>query len=116
MSVGLAGVAGVLIAYNSESVSYLLFSTDIALALVALAYLAGIASIWGALLAGLIAAGGLVEHVLGVGAGKQGHSLLYGVALIIVTVLAPGGLTGTLAGLGRRGLSIRPRRAARSSP
>ena len=81
VAVGLAGVAGVLVAQNVETLSYRLFDIDLALALVALAYLGGVASISGAVIAGLLTAGGLVEHVLGVGSGKQGGSLAYGVAL-----------------------------------
>ena len=101
VSVALAGVAGVLIAYNTESVSYRLFETDIALALLALAYLGGIASIVGALIAGLLASGGLFERVVGIGAGKQGHSRVYGLALIAVTLFSPGGIAGAFGPLRR---------------
>jgi branched-chain amino acid transport system permease protein len=94
ISVGLAGVAGVLIAQNSQSLSYRLFDTDIALALVALAYLGGVASIWGAIVAGLLAAGGILEQLFGIGIGAAGDTQLYGVALILVCMFAPGGLAG----------------------
>jgi ABC-type branched-subunit amino acid transport system permease subunit len=94
VAVGLAGVAGVLIAHNAETVSYRLFDTDLVLALVALAYLGGVASIGGAIVAGLLAAGGLVEQLLEIGSGKQGNSLVYGIPLVLVCVLAPGGLAG----------------------
>jgi ABC-type branched-subunit amino acid transport system permease subunit len=99
VAVGLAGVAGVLVAQNVETLSYRLFDIDLALALVALAYLGGVASISGAVVAGLLTAGGLVEHFLGVGSGKQGGSLVYGVALVLVCVVAPGGLAGIADGL-----------------
>ena len=102
MAVGLAGVAGVLIAQNVETLSYRLFDIDLALALVALAYLGGVASISGAVVAGLLTAGGLVEHFLGVGSGKQGGSLVYGVALVLVCVVAPGGLAGIADGVRKR--------------
>ena len=54
VAVGLAGVAGVLVAQNVETLSYRLFDIDLALALVALAYLGGVASISGAVVAGLL--------------------------------------------------------------
>ncbi len=102
VSVGLAGAAGVLIAYNSETVSYRLFDPEIALALVALVYLAGVASIPGALVAGVLAAGGLLEFVFDIGAGKGGHSIWYGVALIVVAVKLPAGLAGAFGDTWRR--------------
>ena len=106
VSVALAGVAGVLIGYSTESVSYQSFEIDAALALLALAYLGGIASLAGALIAGLLASGGVVEHLSGFGAGRQGRSLLYGLALIVVTRFSPGGIAGTLAMLRARLPSI----------
>ncbi len=106
VAVGLAGVAGVLIAQNVETLSYRLFDIDLALALVALAYLGGVASISGAVIAGLLTAGGLVEHFLGVGSGKQGGSLVYGVALVLVCVV----------GAGRSGRHRRRRAQASGAP
>jgi ABC-type branched-subunit amino acid transport system permease subunit len=94
ISVGLAGVAGVLIAQNAQALSYRLFDTDIALALVALAYLGGVASIWGAIVAGLLAAGGILEQLFGIGIGAAGDTQLYGLALILVCMFAPGGFAG----------------------
>ena len=102
VAVGLAGVAGVLIAQNSESLSYRLFDTDVVFALVALAYLGGVASIWGAVVAGLLAAGGVVEQLVGIGSGKQGNTLAYGIGLIAVCVLAPDGLAGIAASANAR--------------
>jgi len=96
VAMGLAGAGGVLIAYLTEAVSYRLFDTDTAFELLALAYLAGIASIAGAYLAGAAAAGGLLEHFFGIGAGSQARSLLYGVALLVVTQRSPGGLVEAL--------------------
>ena len=91
------GVAGVLIGYQLVQFSAEGFDATAGLALLAVAYVGGIASVRGAIIAGLLAPAGVVFYVLSELTGGRPADyqfLLTGVALIIATSHLPEGLTG----------------------
>ncbi len=64
---------------------------------VAMTYLAGISSISGAILAGLLAQAGLITTLSNRWSGGQPSDYVYvtsGLALVVVAILAPEGITG----------------------
>lgn len=100
----LSGVGGVLLAYELSSLSTDNFSVIAALASVALVYLGGIATLGGALVAGVLAAGGVVTKLNGgtAGGASQYQFAFSGTLLIAVAILYPDGVTGALRRLGAR--------------
>ena len=87
----LAGIAGALLGYQQGQLSYGSFGVFVSLAYLAVAYLGGIAGIAGALVGGLLVPSGLLFTLLDLG---RWQLLVSGVGLVLVTVLAPGGVTG----------------------
>jgi branched-subunit amino acid ABC-type transport system permease component len=108
----LAGMGGVLLAYRGTLApeSFAVFG---ALALLALTYLGGIASLTGALLAGVLFTGGILTRL---GGGTSGASsdlafAISGLALVVVAIVSPDGVSGLLR---RGGSSARARLRART--
>jgi len=91
LSAFLAGVAGALLGYQQGQLSFGSFGVFVSLAYLAVAYVGGIAGIGGALVGGLLVPNGLVFTLLDLG---RYQLLVSGLGLMVVTVLAPGGLTG----------------------
>jgi branched-chain amino acid transport system permease protein len=91
LSAFLAGVAGALLGYQQGQLSFGSFGPFVSLAYLAVAYVGGIAAIAGAVVAGLLVPNGIVFTVLDLG---RYQLLVSGIALVVVTVLAPGGVTG----------------------
>jgi branched-chain amino acid transport system permease protein len=89
----LAGLAGTLIGYSRGQLSAESFTVFVGLAFVAFAYLGGITSIGGALVAGTLAPLGigyvLLNEVVSLG---QYYSLVAGLGLVLVAMLNPGGI------------------------
>jgi branched-chain amino acid transport system permease protein len=101
----LAGLAGALLGYAQGQLSFASFDVFASLSFLAAAYLGGVARISGALVGGLLVPGGLLFAALGRMAGLEDEAtLLSGLALVVVVVLAPEGLTGTATRLARRRL------------
>lgn len=94
----IAGVGGVLLGYQSETLSPESFSVFASLALLALTYLGGVASLRGAAIAGLLASGGILTHLTGGTSGRASDSqfALSGLALIAVAIVYPDGISGAL--------------------
>ncbi len=92
----IAGVAGVLYAYNFLSVSADSFDVVTALSLIAFAYAGGITLISGAVFAGLISAQALIPYALEDWFGLNGNwFLLFGGVILIFTLLRnPAGVAG----------------------
>jgi ABC-type branched-subunit amino acid transport system permease subunit len=92
ISAGIAGLAGGLLAYQLSAVSYSRFNPMASVTVLTLAYIGGIASVAGAVLAGVITSGGLFYVLLtnSVSLGKY-YTLFSGVALLITVVLQPEG-------------------------
>ena len=91
LSAFLAGIAGALLGYQQGQISYGSFGVFVSLAYLAVAYLGGIARIAGALVGGLLVPSGLLFTVLDLG---RWQLLVSGIGLMVMTVLAPGGVTG----------------------
>jgi branched-chain amino acid transport system permease protein len=98
ISAVIAGVAGVLYAYNFGSVSGNRFDAVTALSLIAFAYAGGITLISGALFAGLISAQALIPYALDKWFGLNGNwFLLFGGVILIFTLLQnPTGVAGDI--------------------
>ena len=96
IAAGIAGVGGVLYAYNFGSVSADRFDAVTALSLIAFAYAGGITLITGALFAGLLSAQALIPYALDKWFGLNGNwFLLVGGVLLIFTLLQnPEGVAG----------------------
>jgi branched-chain amino acid transport system permease protein len=94
----IAGVAGVLYAYNFGSVSADRFGAVTALSLIAFAYAGGITLISGAVFAGLISAQALIPYALDKWFGLNGNwFLLFGGVILIFTLLQnPTGVAGDI--------------------
>jgi branched-chain amino acid transport system permease protein len=94
----IAGVAGVLYAYNFGSVSADRFGAVTALSLIAFAYAGGITLISGAVFAGLLSAQALIPYALDKWFGLNGNwFLLVGGILLIFTLLQnPEGVAGDI--------------------
>ncbi|MFN8017573.1 MAG: ABC transporter permease [Acidimicrobiales bacterium] len=107
----LAGLCGALMAFSVTTLSPTSFMVIGALVAVALTYLAGVSSIGGALLAGALAQAGIVTVALDGGSSGNANTYVFaisGVALIVMAIAAPEGLTG-LVRAGWHRLFRRPR-------
>ena len=98
-----AGLGGALLAYELPALSPQQFMVVGALAVLALCYLGGIATLSGAVIAGILASGGLLTQFQG---GATGNASSYqfalsGIMLIAVAILWPDGLVVAL----RRGFT-----------
>lgn len=96
VAAALAGVAGVLLAYQQQVVAAGSFGAIESLVAVAMAYLAGIAVPVAALLAGFLSAGGLLTALLdSVSEGSSKYQFaLNGLLLIVIAVRFPAGILG----------------------
>lgn len=97
----LAGLGGTFLAYQAQTVSVGSFAVFNSLALLAMTYLGGIASIAGALIAGLLASGGVVTELTG-GSSSETQFAVNGLVLMVVAVVYPTGLSGALYRLADR--------------
>jgi ABC-type branched-subunit amino acid transport system ATPase component/ABC-type branched-subunit amino acid transport system permease subunit len=106
----IAGVAGVLYAYNFGSVSADAFDVVAALSLIAFAYAGGITLISGAVFAGLISAQALVPYALDKWFGLNGNwFLLFGGVILIFTLIRnPEGVAGDIYRRTHRRPPVRP--------
>ena len=97
LSGALAGLAGVLMAFSTSTLSTNSFLVIGSLVAVAMTYLAGISSVSGAILAGLMAQAGLVTQLTGgTGNADRYTFVISGVALVVVASLLPLGLLARL--------------------
>jgi branched-chain amino acid transport system permease protein len=94
LSAGIAGVGGVLLAYQYGSITADSYDTFTALALIAFAYISGITTVAGAVWGGLIFIGGIVAYALQDWFGLQGEwfTLAGGLLLILTLVQQPQGV------------------------
>ena len=110
----IAGLGGTLLAYKQGNVTFDPFDAILGLSVFATAYLAGITSVSGGLLAGMLASGGLVYHFtdtkLHLG---DWYTVVTGVLLVFTVIQNPEGIVGPAhATLERR----RSRRLAEPAP
>lgn len=93
----LAGLAGVLMAESTATLSPTSFMVIGALVVLALTYLGGVASISGAMVAGLLAQAGVITTLSSELSGGDVQRYVFassGIALIVTAIFAPDGLTG----------------------
>jgi ABC-type branched-subunit amino acid transport system ATPase component/ABC-type branched-subunit amino acid transport system permease subunit len=101
----IAGIGGSMLAYLQGNVTFDPFDVILGLGLFATAYLAGITSVSGGVLAGVLAVGGLVFYASDqwLSLGGDWYQVLTGLGLILTVVLNPEGLVGPIHdGLDRR--------------
>jgi ABC-type branched-subunit amino acid transport system ATPase component/ABC-type branched-subunit amino acid transport system permease subunit len=91
----IAGLGGCLTAYMQTNVTFGSFDALVGLTLFSTVYLAGITSVSGGLLSGLIASGGILfvalNNVVNIG---NWYGLVVGIGLILAVVFSPEGIVG----------------------
>ncbi|MGW1028548.1 ABC transporter permease subunit [Streptomyces sp. NPDC002577] len=95
ISSALAGAAGVLLAFRSSSVTFTQFSFMESINLVSLAVIAGVTSISGGLLGGVLAFGGLVWLLidsLQIGFITDNYATIFGAGLVLTVVVHENGV------------------------
>ena len=98
LSAAYAGIAGALVAIATAYVSPDTFGLQLSLTLIIGVVIGGLDSLWGAVIGGLVVESALAAQSINVAA----TSLIYGIALILVMILMPGGIAGALRTLSRR--------------
>ncbi|MFW0787773.1 ABC transporter permease [Gordonia sp. CPCC 206044] len=110
LSAFLAGVGGCLIGYSRGQLSAGSFTVMIGLVLLAMTYVGGITSVWGAFIAGVIGPLGVgyvfLNQTLDLG---EYYDLIAAGGLLLMAVMNPVGLSGALAELAERFPLRRPR-------
>ena len=105
ISSGLAGMAGVLLAYSRGEISPGSFTTLLSILVIAYAYLGGITSVTGAFIGGVLMPGGMASW-LWVWLGEKAdwlswlstyELLLGGIALILTAITSPEGVAGAVS-------------------
>ncbi len=93
---GIAGIAGVMYAFNFGSVTYTRFDALTAVAFLAFAYLGGISTVTGAMIGGVLATQGVGFLALQTWFGLDDHYtlLIAGLSVIAAVVLNPNGIAG----------------------
>jgi branched-chain amino acid transport system permease protein len=88
LSAGVAGIGGVLLAYQIGWIMPTTYDTFTALALIAFGYICGITTVVGAVFGGLIFTGGLLTFALQDWFGLQGEWFSLAAALLLIVMLA----------------------------
>lgn len=117
----IAGLGGALLGYSQAVASAESYSAIAGIAVFSMVYLAGITSVSGGILAGMLAGGGIIfmaaERWLHLG---DYYMVLSGVALILTVIMYPEGLVGHLhshvARIRRLARRVVPARAAAATP
>jgi ABC-type branched-subunit amino acid transport system permease subunit len=112
----LAAVSGVLFAYKNVDFSQVGLEASRGLQVLALAYLGGVGSVAGAIIAGLLTPAGLFAEVTGTQGSSTEQFLLTGIGLVIVATRLPGGIAGAGPWLGRTVARLRRRPHQPSRP
>jgi ABC-type branched-subunit amino acid transport system ATPase component/ABC-type branched-subunit amino acid transport system permease subunit len=91
----IAGIGGALFAYDQTSVSFAPFDAILGLGLFAVVYLAGVTSVSGGILAGLLAYGGIVYRGMSVSLHLGSwYDAISGLGLVLTVILNPEGIVG----------------------
>ncbi len=108
LSAAIAGLGGILLAFQSRSVLFAQFNVFASIQVVVQTVLGGIGFIGGALFSGLIALGGSLTFAIQawVGAADLAVVLATGIFLILDLILFPDGVVAQLEGSARRVLSL----------
>jgi ABC-type branched-subunit amino acid transport system ATPase component/branched-subunit amino acid ABC-type transport system permease component len=94
----IAGLGGAMLAYLQANVTFASFSALAGLGLFATAYIGGITSVSGGIIAGLLVAGGLLATVSDnlIHLGGDWYAVIAGIGLIIVIIQNPEGVVGPI--------------------
>jgi ABC-type branched-subunit amino acid transport system ATPase component/ABC-type branched-subunit amino acid transport system permease subunit len=94
----IAGLGGAMLAYLQANVNYVSFSAFAGLGLFATAYIGGITSVSGGIVAGIIAAGGLTAVVSDdlIHLGGEWYDVIAGIGLIGAIIKNPEGIVGPI--------------------
>ncbi|WP_026311207.1 ABC transporter permease subunit [Parafrankia elaeagni] len=95
ISSAMAGAAGVLLGFRSSSVTFTQFSFLESINLVSLAVIAGVTSVTGGLLGGVLAFGGLVYLVIAnlhIGFVTENYATIFGAALVVTVLVHENGV------------------------
>lgn len=94
----IAGLGGSLLAYYQGNVTFVTFTTFIGITLFATAYLAGITSVSGGIVAGIMGAGGLMALALErwASVGGDWFAVISGIGLVATIVANPEGIVGAV--------------------
>lgn len=111
ISAGVAAVAGSMIAIRSAFVTEAPYSPQFSIQLYTAAFLGGAGTITGAIIGGLVVV--MVPFVMEQLGFALDVNLLYGIALVVLTLFAPDGIMGGISGIRRR---LVARRAASVDP
>jgi ABC-type branched-subunit amino acid transport system ATPase component/branched-subunit amino acid ABC-type transport system permease component len=99
----IAGLGGSLLAYQQRTVTFDSFDAIVGLSVFAVAYLAGITSVSGGVLAGFLTSGGLafavLDHLVSVG---FWYEAVTGLLLVITVLVNPEGIVGPVLALADR--------------
>jgi branched-chain amino acid transport system permease protein len=87
LSAGVAGIGGVLLAYQYGWITPASYDTFTSLALIAFAYISGITTVTGAIFGGLIFTGGLATYALRDWLGLSGQWFSLGAAVLVIVML-----------------------------
>ena len=99
----IAGIGGGLLAYQQTNVTFDQFDAILGLGLFATVYLAGVTSVSGGILAGLLASGGIVYYALSQGVNLGGwYESIAGLGLILTIIFNPEGIVGPFHKLAAR--------------
>lgn len=91
-----AGLGGSMMSYFQANITFITFSVFLGLTVFATTYLAGITSVSGGVLSGVVGAGGLLSMVIdrGLGFGGDLYPILSGLGLITILMTQPEGIVG----------------------
>ncbi|GAA3951952.1 branched-chain amino acid ABC transporter permease/ATP-binding protein [Gordonia caeni] len=104
----LAGLGGALLAYQQTLATADTYRVFSGIALFAVFYIAGVTSVSGALLAGVLAPGAVLSYVLDIG---DYYLLISGILLVVTVVANPDGIIGQVQRLPRPAFLRRPAKA-----
>ncbi|MEQ6901574.1 ATP-binding cassette domain-containing protein [Nocardioides sp. YIM 152588] len=93
----IAGLGGSMLAYMEGTVTFASFTALLGITVFAMAYLAGITSVSGGIVAGVAGVGGLMAYLLhnGVDVG-DGYGVITGIGLVITVIANPEGIVGPI--------------------
>ncbi len=93
LSAFVAGLGGAVLGYQTSKIAFERFAPIQSIFVVAIAYIGGIASIGGAVVAGLLVSGGIAFALLGeLGSVDEWEVFLSGVLLVVIVITQPDGI------------------------
>ena len=93
-----AGLGGSMLSYFQANITFMTFMVFLGLTVFATTYLAGITSVSGGVLSGIVGAGGLLSLAIdrGLGLGSELYPILSGIGLVTILMTQPEGIVGPI--------------------